>query len=127
MIEKNKHEYLKDFYPNSEIKYQSRIGGCCAERLLNIFVKWKGLKVKCVDIVYTEEKYKERKPLIEGAYPSGDPRLGCWSFAPVAWSKRPTFKREQPCYYLGLSRYAESPCSPTLHDGNRAEGGRNRP
>lgn len=60
MIENNKNEYLKELYPNNDIKYQSRIGGCCGERLLNIFVKWKGLKIKCVNIAYTEQKYIEK-------------------------------------------------------------------
>ena len=61
MIEKQKNAYLKSYYPNNEIKYQSRLGGFFGERLLNVYIKWKGLKVKTFNIIQTESKYKEVK------------------------------------------------------------------
>ena len=61
MVESNKNDYLKDNYPNNTIKYQSRIGAFLAERLMNVFVKWKGLKVKTYDVVISENKYENIK------------------------------------------------------------------
>ena len=60
MIENNKNDYLKLNYPNNDIKYQSRIGGFLGERLLNVFIKLKNLKIKYVDVVITEEKYRKK-------------------------------------------------------------------
>ena len=60
LVENNKSKYLKDGYPGNDIKYQSRIGGFLSVRIFNIFIKWKNLNVKYVDVVLTEEKYKEK-------------------------------------------------------------------
>ncbi len=53
----NKKKYLKDFYPNSTIEYQYRIGGFLGERLTNAFIKKRFRKVITYDIKITEEKY----------------------------------------------------------------------
>ena len=59
-ISQNKEKYLKPNYPSNDIKYQSRIGGFLSERIFKIFVKWKQLKVKYVDVVLTEVKYAQK-------------------------------------------------------------------
>ena len=57
----NKNDYLKECYPNNTIKYQSRIGAFLSERLMNVFVKWKGLKIKTYNIFLSESKYEDIK------------------------------------------------------------------
>jgi hypothetical protein len=60
-INEKKEDYLKPFYPNNTIKYQSRIGGALSERLLNIWVEMKNLKVKTFNVIQTETKYNQIK------------------------------------------------------------------
>lgn len=60
MITSNSRKYLKNFYPNNTIEYQSRIGGFFAERILNIWLRTKPeLKVKTRDLIITENKYNK--------------------------------------------------------------------
>ncbi len=61
MVEDDGINYLKSYYPNNTVKYQSRIGGALCERLLTLFVIWKGLRVKEVPMLITEDKYNEIK------------------------------------------------------------------
>lgn len=56
-VKNDSRHYLKPFHPNKEVWYQMRIGGFLAERLLNIFVKYKFKKVKHYPMVITEKKY----------------------------------------------------------------------
>ena len=57
MIETNSDKYLKNFYPNNTIEYQSRLGGFFAERILNIWLKTKTtLNIKIGNITVTEKK-----------------------------------------------------------------------
>lgn len=59
-VDQNKEKYLKSTYPGNDIKYQSRIGGFLSERIFNIFVKWKQLKIKDVGVNLTEVKYEQK-------------------------------------------------------------------
>jgi hypothetical protein len=60
-VENNKDKYLKyNAYPVNNVKYQSRIGGFLSERIFNIFIAWKKLNVKEVDVIITEDKYKKQ-------------------------------------------------------------------
>jgi hypothetical protein len=56
-ISTNEKKYLKNYYPNNEIKYQSRIGGAISERLLNVYVLWKNLDINISSLIITEDKY----------------------------------------------------------------------
>lgn len=56
-VENNKSLYLKNFSPNNEVWYQSRIGGFLAERLLTIFVKKNFTNPYEIDVLLTEKKY----------------------------------------------------------------------
>lgn len=58
MVSNNKIKYIKNYYPNNTIEYQSRIGGFFAERLLNLWLKTKStLDIKICDLTITENKY----------------------------------------------------------------------
>lgn len=46
MVEKNKDKYF-----NYDIHYQSRLGGFLGERILNVFVAFKKLKIKYINII----------------------------------------------------------------------------
>lgn len=51
MVEENIDNYLKNFYPNNTISYQSRIGGYLSERLFNVFVALKNPKIKYFNVL----------------------------------------------------------------------------
>lgn len=58
-VEDNKDVYLKDFYPNNTVEYQSRIGAFLAERLTSVFIMSKFKKAVTYNMVITEDKYKQ--------------------------------------------------------------------
>lgn len=56
-VEKHSSEYLKNFYPNNTIEYQSRMCGYLLERLTNAYIFYKFKTPLCYQIVETEKKY----------------------------------------------------------------------
>lgn len=61
MVQSNSEHYLKKFYPNNSIEYQSRLGGFFAERILNIWLKTKlDLNIKVGKLLITENKYNKK-------------------------------------------------------------------
>lgn len=54
----HKQEYIKNFYPNNTVEYQSRILGFVLERLTNAYIFKHFKKPYLVNIIETEDKYK---------------------------------------------------------------------
>lgn len=61
MMDGNKEKYYKGKYPSNDFKYQCRIGGFLAERLMNIWVRYRKLKIKEYKVITTETKYITKK------------------------------------------------------------------
>lgn len=51
IIKLNKTKYIKGFYPINDIKYQSRFAGYLSERIFNIWLKIKKLRIKEVNVI----------------------------------------------------------------------------
>lgn len=60
-VRKHSAEYLKNFYPNNTIEYQSRILGYLLERLTNAYIFYKFKKPICFSLMETEDKYSHGK------------------------------------------------------------------
>lgn len=60
MVKNNSHKYLKKFYPNNTIEYQSRLGGFFAERIFNVWLKIKSnLNIQTYELITSENKYNK--------------------------------------------------------------------
>lgn len=57
IVSENKDKYIKSFYPNNTIEYQSKILTYILERLTNIFIFKNFKKIKTFDAIVTENKY----------------------------------------------------------------------
>lgn len=57
-VQKHSNEYLKDFYPNNTVEYQSRMCGFLLERLTNAYIFYKFRNPLCFSRIETETKYK---------------------------------------------------------------------
>lgn len=56
-VENHKNLYLKDFYPNETVDYQSRMMAYVIERLTSFYIISTFIRPKMYDIKITEEKY----------------------------------------------------------------------
>lgn len=56
-IKNNKDKYIKDFSPNDTVKYQYRIGGYLAERLVSMYIMANFDKPMFSEVDIVEEKY----------------------------------------------------------------------
>ena len=56
-VKKHSNEYLKNYYPNNTIEYQSRMCGFLLERLTNAYIFYKFKNPLCFSIMETETKY----------------------------------------------------------------------